>query len=260
MRSKVIRHSILTLCASLLFSAVANAAETKEVQSLNGQTTFYDWHYSTYEEPGLMTVKSRIPFSFSLGFRDETSIRNPNENGGKGISWNIEGSYGLVKYDGSGTHNHDYYKLLAEGYYPVSGAFFAGVGYRRLFDNFGPGSTSSSARTYDRLSTYLYAPLGYNVRNDDGSNIKLQYNYFISGQQTSYISQVPGYLSDLVNDQKKGFGFDVSFTNPAGSWEAYYRYWFIEDSEISSGVTVAGIIYGYEPKNRTSEIGLRYRF
>ena len=47
---------------------------------------------------------------------------------------------------------------------------------------------------------------------------------------------------------------------PEGSWETYYRYWSIEDSEIPSGVTIAGIIYGYEPKNRTSEIGLRYRF
>ena len=252
--------STLTACASIVICAAANASETKTIESLNGKTTFYDWYYSSYEEPGLMTVKSRFPLSFSVGIRDETSIRNPNESGGQGISWNIEGSYGLVKYDGSGTHNHDYYKLLAEGYYPISGAFFAGLGYRHLFDNFGPGSTSTSAGTYDRLSTYFYAPLGYNLRNDDGSNIKLQYNYFISGQQTSYISQVPGYLTDLVNDQKKGFGFDVSYTNPEGSWETYYRYWSIEDSEMSSGVTIAGIIYGYEPKNKTSEIGLRYRF
>jgi len=67
-------------------------------------------------------------------------------------------------------------------------------------------------------------------------------------------------LTELVNDQKKVFGFDVSYKNPEGSWETYYRYWSIEDSEISSGVTIAGIIYGYEPKNKTSEIGLRYRF
>ncbi len=254
------RLSIMMAFVGIFFCAVANAAEAKEAESLNGQATFYDWHYSTYEEPGSMTVKSQFPFSLSLGIRDETSIRNPSRNGGEGISWNIEGSYGLVKYDGSGTHSHDYYKLLAEGYYPISRVFFAGIGYRRLFDNFGPGSTSTSIGTYDRLSTYFYAPLGYNVRNEDGSNTKLQYNYFISGQQTSYISQVPGYLSNLVNDQKKGFGFGVSYTNPEGSWEAYYRYWSIEDSEVSSGIPITGNIHGYEPKNRTSEIGLRYHF
>jgi len=96
---------------SILICAAANALDTKEVESLNGKTTFYDWHYSSYEEPGLMTIKSRFPLSFSLGVRDETSIRNPNVSGGQVISWNIEGSYGFVKYDGSGTHNHDYHKF-----------------------------------------------------------------------------------------------------------------------------------------------------
>jgi len=81
--------STLTACASIVICAAANASETKTIESLNGKTTFYDWHYSSYEEPGLMTVKSRFPLSFSVGIRDETSIRNPNESGGQGISWNI---------------------------------------------------------------------------------------------------------------------------------------------------------------------------
>ena len=41
------------------------------------EAMFFDWHYSHYEEPGLMTVKSRFPFSFSVGFRDETNIQVP---------------------------------------------------------------------------------------------------------------------------------------------------------------------------------------
>ena len=135
-------------------------------------------------------------------------------------------------------------KLLAEGYYSFSGAFFGGFGYRRLFDNFGPGSTSTSARTFDRMSEYFYAPLGYNIRNTDGSNLKLQFNFFVKGQQTSYTSQVPGNLTDLVNDQNEGFGFDVSYANPEGSWEVYYRYWSVENSEISPRVTIAGVRYG----------------
>ena len=110
------------------------------------------------------------------------------------------------------------------------------------------------------MSEYFYLPLGYNIRNADGSNLKLQYNIFIKGQQTSYTSQVPGNLTDLVNDQNEGFGFDVSYANPEGSWEVYYRHWSIENSEISPRATIAGIRYGYEPKNKTSEIGVRYRF
>ena len=255
---KVILFSATVL---LLLVSVDNAiAEESYLENtLNTKTSFYDWHYSKYEEPGLMDVKSN-PLSFSIGMRDETSIRGKNQPTGSGVSYNLEASFGWVKYSGSGTHNHNYYKFLAEGYLPISGTFYGGLGYRYLFDNFGPGSTSTSAGTYDRASTYLYAPIGYNARQANGANLKFQYNHFISGQQTSYISQVPGYLTDLKNDQDSGYGLDISYTAPDGSWETYYRYWSIDDSDISSGVTVAGIIYGYEPKNETSEIGLRFNF
>ena len=256
--SKVTLFSATVL---LLLANVDNAIarESYLENTLNTKANFYDWHYSKYEEPGLMNVKSN-PLSFSIGMRDETSIRGKNQPTGSGVSYNLEASFGWVKYSGSGTHNHNYYKFLAEGYLPISGTFYGGLGYRYLFDNFGPGSTSTSAGTYDRASTYLYLPIGYNARQADGANLKFQYNYFISGQQTSYISQVPGYLTDLKNDQDSGYGFDISYTAPDGTWETYYRYWFIGDSDISSGVTVAGIIYGYEPKNETSEIGLRFNF
>jgi hypothetical protein len=256
--SKVILFSATVL---LLLVSVDNAiAEESHLENtLNTKTGFYDWHYSKYEEPGLMNVKSN-PLSFSIGMRDETSIRGKNQPTGSGVSYNLEASFGWVKYSGSGTHNHNYYKFLAEGYLPISGTFYGGLGYRYLFDNFGPGSTSTSAGTYDRASTYLYLPIGYNARQADGANLKFQYNYFISGQQTSYISQVPEYLTDLKNDQDSGYGFDISYTAPDGTWETYYRYWSIDDSDISSDVTVAGIIYGYEPKNETSEIGLRFNF
>ena len=254
------KQLLLTAFLLLSFFSTAGAAEMKETYNLNEKAVFFDWHYYHYEELSWMTVNSRFPFSFAVGLRDETSIRSPQGDHSGGVSWNIEGAYGLVSYDGSGSHHHNYYKLLAEGYYSFSGAFFGGFGYRRLFDNFGPGSTSTSARTFDRMSEYFYAPLGYNIRNTDGSNLKLQFNFFVKGQQTSYTSQVPGNLTDLVNDQNEGFGFDVSYANPEGSWEVYYRYWSVENSEISPRVTIAGVRYGYEPKNKTSEFGVRYRF
>ena len=95
---------ILTAFLLLSFFSTASAAEMKETHNLNGKAVFFDWHYSHYEEPGLMTVKSRFPFSFSVGFRDETNIRSPQGNRSSGVSWNIEGAYGLITYDGSGTH------------------------------------------------------------------------------------------------------------------------------------------------------------
>ena len=126
------KQLLLTALLLLSFFSTSSSAEMKETYNLNGKAMFFDWHYSHYEEPGLMTVKSRFPFSFSVGFRDETNIRSPQGNQSSGVSWNIEGAYGLITYDGSGTYDHNYYKLLFEGYYSLSGAFYRGRPYRPL--------------------------------------------------------------------------------------------------------------------------------
>lgn len=111
---KVILFSAKVL---LLLVSVENAiAEESYLENtLNTETSFYDWHYSKYEEPGLMDVESN-PLSFSIGMRDETSIRGKNQPAGSGVSYNLEASFDWVKYSGSGTHSHNYYKFLAEVY------------------------------------------------------------------------------------------------------------------------------------------------
>ena len=80
---KVILFSATVL---LLLVSVDNAiAEESHLENtLNTKTSFYDWHYSKYEEPGLMNVKSN-PLSFSIGMRDETSIRGKNQPTGSGV-------------------------------------------------------------------------------------------------------------------------------------------------------------------------------
>ena len=138
--------------------------------------------------------------------------------------------------------------------------------HQQYFINF--SSSSLNFRIFDGGSAQTVS-YSVDLRDDkwhhvagtyDGSNLKLQFNFFVKGQQTSYTSQVPGNLTDLVNDQNEGFGFDVSYANPEGSWEVYYRYWSVENSEISPRATIAGVRYGFEPKNKTSEFGVRYRF
>ena len=63
----------------LSFFSTASAAEMKETYNLNGEAMFFDWHYSHYEEPGLMTVKSRFRFRFRW-LQRETNIRSPWES------------------------------------------------------------------------------------------------------------------------------------------------------------------------------------
>ena len=117
--SKVMIFSATVLLSLASLDSVI-AEELYSENSLNTKTSFYDWHYSKYEEPGFMDVKSN-PLSFSIGMRDETNIRAESQPGVSNISYNLEASFGWVKYTGSGTHSHNYYKLLGEGYLPISG-------------------------------------------------------------------------------------------------------------------------------------------
>ena len=98
---------LFMIISSLLSVDNAIAEESYLVNTLNTKTSFYDWHYSKYEEPGLMDVESN-PLSFSIGMRDEISILGKNQPTVSRVSYNLEASFGRVKYTGSGTHNHNY--------------------------------------------------------------------------------------------------------------------------------------------------------
>ncbi len=245
----------IALAAALAMGAAsANAAG-----ALKDETIFYDLHYYGYEEPGFMTEKSKLP-AISIGYRNESAIREAKGMANE-VAYNLEGTVGHIEYNGSGIHSHNFYKFLGEMYTPVNGNVYVGLGYRRLFDDFGPGRTTTNAGTYDRLSQYFYLPVGTVFKAADNSHIKLQFNYFISGKQTSYLTQVSsGYYNDLDNTQDSGYGLDFSYTAPKGNWEAYLRYWNIGDSDISAFSTSLGTGYGYEPKNNTVEIGVRATF
>lgn len=145
-------------------------------------------------------------------------------------------------------------------YTPVYKNIYLGLGYRVLFDDFGPGQTSSGERTYDRLSQYFYMPVGTTIYANDGSRAKLQFNYLIGGAQTSYLTQVPGYLNDPKNTQETGYGLDLAYTPRSSNWEAYLRYWNIKQSDFISCRTTSGTSLCYEPDNNTFEIGVRYAF
>jgi hypothetical protein len=242
---------LAVLFGALGFSGLSNA------QTFHKATAYYDFHYYAYEEPGVMTVKSLLP-AISVGYRDETAIRGTQEFGE--LSWAIEGALGYTEYSGSGTDKHNFYKLLGEISTPVYQNFYLGLGYRRLIDDFGPGTTSTGLQTYDRISQYFYVPVGVVVQGNDGSSTKLQYNYLMYGHQISYLSQVGGYLNDLHNTQSSGYGLDLAYTSKGGKWEAYIRYWKIGHSDYVPALTINGPGSAYEPENNTVEIGARVAF
>jgi len=215
-------------------------------------------HYYDYQEPGLMSVKSVLP-TLSIGYRDHSSIRSRGL-AGLGPSFDFEGFFGHTRYRGSGTHTHNYYGVRGEVYVSLFGGLYAGLGYRWLFDDFGPGRTSTNAASYDRLSEYLYLPIGVLLPVEPSRSIRLQVNYLIEGRQRSDLRQVPGFLTSATNRQRSGYGIDLTLSTGFKSLELYLRHWEIENSDLVAVETVQGQRLVFEPKNRTSEIGLRMGF
>ncbi len=220
-----------------------------------------------YEEPGLMNTKGA-----KLGLTVSASKNMGND-------WYVVGdlrfAFGDVDYvsTGTGTASGEPDRLwdlramggkdFAVGGYVLSP--YAGLGYRTLFND-GRGITSTGHIGYRRNSEYLYLPLGvtHRFQTDSVSRIStsLEYNYLISGIQTSYLSDVPGY-SDLVNKQNNGYGFRLSSAYEKKDWSVgvFYNYWNIKDSE-KKAIFKNGSLWGYglEPKNNTNEYGVQVRY
>ena len=145
---------------------------------------------------------------------------------------------------------------------------FIGIGYRRLDNDL----RDLGAGGYRRESEYLYIPIGVTHRIMLSKRARLsttfEYDYFLEGEQTSYLSDVsPAHAAlygDPINKQKKGYGFRVNTVYEEINWSIglFLNYWKISDSEINyytDGFFVYSIM---EPKNDTKELGveLKYRF
>lgn len=143
---------------------------------------------------------------------------------------------------------------------------YIGIGYRRLDNDL----RDLGSGGYRRTSQYLYVPIGVTHRFivDDSSRVStsIEYDYFVKGEQKSYLSDVsPAHAAvfgDPVNKQNKGYGIRLNTAYEMKHWSlgAFLNYWKISDSEINyyiDGVTVYGI---YEPKNVTTELGLQLKY
>jgi hypothetical protein len=242
----------------VLFAATSCTTLIAHASDLSSPTIFYDLHYSSYREPGVMTVNSKLP-AITVGYRNLTAIREQKGFGG-GLSFNLEGTLGYTEYRGSGTHTNNFYKFIGEVYTPLTSKLYVGLGYRHLLDDFGPGLTSTNYATYERLSQYLYLPIGAVLKAENDTLMKVQFNYFVGGRQTSYLTQVIGYYNDAINKQDSGYGLDFSVTTPKADWEFYLRYWNIGRSNLVQISTSTGARSAYEPNNNTVEIGVRKSF
>jgi len=220
-----------------------------------------------YTEPRVMKNKGTM---FGLG----ASYAYHND-----IMLKFEGrySYGKVDYENSGTMDNltdNMFELRGIGGYDfkISEATtitpFIGLGFRYLSDDSGGRTTSTGAKGYMRRSFYNYSPIGIetNTLLSKGWSIGAiaEYDYFWQGEQKSALSDANPNYNDVTNNQHSGYGLRGSIRIKKQSDERYYviepfiRYWEIDKSDDST-VTYAGVIigYGYEPRNRSTEIGLK---
>jgi len=199
------------------------------------------------------------PLFFSVGIRDWDQ---PSKDELKFL-YTAEITYGQVEYTGSGTMTKDYYKGRFEGFlaHDIEGfSPFIGIGYRQLYDDSGGIVTSIGALGYDRRSQYLYIPVGIMANISDDLSFKGQYNLFLSGKQTSYLTNVASVCSDIENTQDEGYGLDAALNYKISekfTLFGYYRFWDIEDSRSANIVCAGSVVAtGLEPENTTTEIGV----
>lgn len=257
----------LCVAAMSLFAGALVCTPRASAEEFTLDISGYAYEETTDSGAFFMSDES-APTFFSAGLRDWNL---PDQNEKFGLLYTGEFTYGKVDYfSSSGTLTKNYYKGRVEGYaaYQVNKQFspFIGLGYRHLFDASGGSQTATGALGYDRLSQYLYAPIGARIEPIDKLSFKIQYNLFLHGKQTSYLSTASSAFGDVINDQNSGWGTDFAVNYQiTNKWSTYgfYRHWDIEKSETSTG-TIAGVIAftAEEPKNTTDEIGIgiAYRF
>lgn len=145
---------------------------------------------------------------------------------------------------------------------------YIGFGYRYLNNDSAGIQTTTGAYGYERESRYYYMPVGIESKkqlSEDWSyRLLLEYDFFFDGDQISHLDDVSTVYSSVRNDQNKGFGLKTGIKlikeNPNYDFylEPFWNYWHLERSDFSS-ITCDNIpcAVGYEPKNRTSELGFK---
>ena len=215
---------------------------------------FSNWQYT---EPGVMTDKGTL-----TGILLKYQLIENNQNS---PVVDFRYSYGLASY--SADDGYTMYgaaqrlidlRLIKSN---ILGGFninlpylFSGIGYRRLDDD-SRGLSSNDFAGYRRTSQYYYIPIGIEkplkISNHDITGV-IEYDYFISGKQKSYMSDTQLYSYDFENSQSTGYGIRGSLSFKKNGWiiMPFAEYWSINNSNILSEGW-------YEPKNNTKEFGLK---
>lgn len=271
--------SLIIFSSSILF-AQAEKPQGKELkdggaditQSVPVSRHFWkigpELSYIEYKEPDVMKEKG---FMFGIGgtysYHNEFMLKA-----------DAKLSYGQVDYQNSvNIDNIDDFmaEIRAVGGYDFKLTEslvltpFIGFGYRYLRDDSSGRMASDGSWGYLRESNYFYSPVGVSLTKDFNKSwaagLTVEYDIFWKGKQKSYLSDVSPAYNNLENDQTSGYGLRGSFFikkiigRISYSLEPFIIYWNIDKSDVQY-ITYNGTIWGYgwEPKNNSTEIGLKF--
>lgn len=242
-------------------SANVWAATFNDTFSYGGALEIYS---HDYEEPSIMKNEGEF-----LGLEAWAELRD-----GFVLRGELAIAYGEVDYtsNSSGSSNDidDFrFEMRAIGGYEfeltdtIQLTPIAGIAYRYLSDDSEAKRTTTGHLGYLRQSNYIYSPIGaecnFDIADDMAITLFAEYDYFWYGMQKSDLNYITGD-GDIENDQDDGYGlrFSVRFTKQLENiglyCEPFYRYWDIDDSDVTYDNSGTGWI---EPKNETTEFGIK---
>jgi hypothetical protein len=152
---------------------------------------------------------------------------------------------------------------------------FVGIGSRYLRDDSGGETTDDGLLGYDREVSFAYVPIGMSARlplspsHDAGLVLSGQYNIVTHGTAESKFSRLDPAIPDVEVDLEGGSGFELSALlslpvgRPSVSFGPFVRRWSIDRSHSFVLVDPEGsgeAVEFFEPKNDTTEFGLRIAF
>ena len=262
---KALAAAAATLGAVLLLFAKLSSAAGGPLATRPGLELGVQAAYYRYEEPGIMKLSgARGGVLGAYTFTDARRLFSRID---------VRDSYGRLKYESNGSGNQD--KVpdnILEGravagadFFPgrsVSLSPYAGLGYRYLYNDL-RGYSSTGAVGYRRESNYIYAPLGLTTRVHIGGGLVLaptvEADIFIHGKQKTRLSDANLGFNDVINSQNRGRGYRAYLMLEKEHWAfgGWMHYWRIEDSDVQS---IGGGFAGLEPRNRTREGGVEFRY
>jgi outer membrane protein OmpA-like peptidoglycan-associated protein len=250
-------------CASALSLSSAARAQTD-----TGLTIGAEGYYYEYDEPGFDRSSGpygRVGAAYTGQLWDTFWTADLMLGGGvldyrSGTAGNID-SYG--NYSGE-------LRLLAtrdiqfkpDGFYL---SLFTGLGYRVSYDDTA-GTTSLGNASVDRLTQYLYWPLGFGLSFPITESVtfkpSFEYDFLIDGNVDVETGGVAGISNNLRNDLNSGSGYRIALDTEVDtatgrlSFGPFLRYWSVRVSDLAAinagGETVG---FAFEPISHTWEAG-----